>query len=45
MDLDHALDKLQLPFCVEKGKDCSMEVWHETLLVLFVGRIIGRCCC
>lgn len=21
-----------------EGKDCSMEVWHETLLVLFVGR-------
>ena len=28
-----------------EGKVCSMEIWHETLLVLFGGRIIGRCCC
>lgn len=27
MDLDHALDKLQLPFRVEM-EQCSMEVWR-----------------
>ena len=26
MDQDHALDKLQLPFCVEKGKSV---VWKS----------------